>query len=121
MTVLPDPNYDSGRPNYPGTGQSPTNPMPPVFIESLGVVTDLSVYQNIFAGQTVNAKEGFTVGLSTFIGTDIFQFGQTGSFTQNVVLGKNIYIGGNIYVGGVKFKPKVIKTESGKHLVLAAY
>lgn len=121
MATLPNPSYDPGRPNYPGTGQSPTNPMPPVFFQSLGVVEDLSTYRNIFSGGTVNSQKGFTLGLKTFFGTGGFQLGQPGSFTEDVVLEKNITIGGSIFMGGNEFKPKVINTISGPHLVLAAY
>lgn len=118
---MPDVDYDPGFPNYPGKGQSPTNPLAPMFIDSLGVVKDLSVYKNIFSGGTINADVGFTLGLDNFFGKSGFQAGQPGLFKEDIYLEKDIIIAGSIIMGGQRFTPKVINTISGPHLVLAAY
>lgn len=121
MTITPNPNYDPGNPNYSGKGQSPTNPSPPVFFQSLGVVEDFSVYRNIFSGGTVNAQRGFTLGLNTYCGLDDFQVSQGGTFKEDIKLEKDLTVGGSIIMGGREFRPQVINTISGPHLVLAAY
>lgn len=121
MSNFPDPNYDPGFPNYPGKGQGPTNPLSPLFVKSLGIIDDLSVYRNIFSSGTINSKVGFTLGLSNFFGSDGFQVQPSGTFKDDITLEKDIVVGGSIIMNGRSFRPKVISTESGSHLVLAAY
>lgn len=121
MTALSDENYYPGFLNNPGKGQSPANPLAPVFMQSLGIVDDLSVYGNVFSGGTINSDVGFTIGLENFFGKDGFQAGQPGLFKEDIYLEKDIIIAGSIIMGGQRFTPKVINTISGPHLVLAAY
>lgn len=123
MTILPDPNYDPGRPNYPGKGQSPTNPMPPVFFQSLGVVEDFSVYQNIFSGGTINAKRGFTLGLNTYFGLDDFRMSQSGTFLRDVEIKKdltilNITSTRRLFVNGHEYAPRRIVAKNGTFIAL---
>lgn len=133
MTVYSNENYDPGFINSPGKGQSPTNPLAPVFIESIGVVSDLSTYGNIFAGGTINSDVGFTIGLDNFLSKTGFQISPSGLFQSdvdfsqdvnigmNATVGSNLTVGGRIIMNGASFRPKVIRTISGNHLVLAAY
>lgn len=133
MTVYSNENYDPGFLNSPGKGQSSTNPLAPVYMESLGVVKDLSAYGNMFAGGTINADVGFTLGLENFLSKDGFKvstpgmFGSNVDFQENVTINMNADVGGNLGVGGsiimrgARFRPKIIRTISGPHLVLAAY
>jgi hypothetical protein len=107
-------DYDPGFVNVPGFGQSATNPMAPVFYLSLGVVQDLTVYQSLYATQKVSAGEEFILGESRFT-TDGFEVQPPGTFHQTVRFDKPIV------VEGITFRPKVIRTISGDHLVLAAY
>jgi hypothetical protein len=119
--IYSDKNYDPGGLNNPGKGQSPANPLAPVFMKSLGIVDDLSVYSNVFAGGTINSDVGFTLGLDNFFGGEGFQVGVPGVFKEDVVIEKDLYVGHAIIMKGLAFKPKRIKTISGVHLVLAAY
>jgi hypothetical protein len=112
MTFVQD--YDPGFVNVPGFGQSATNPMAPVFYQSLGVVQDLTVYQSLYATQKVTAGEEFTLGESRFT-TDGFEMHPPGTFRQTVRFDKPII------VEGIAFRPKLIRTISGDHIVLAAY
>jgi hypothetical protein len=127
MAELSNPNYDPGFLNSPGKGQSPSNPLAPIYIQSLGVVSDLSVYQNIFSAGSVNSDVGFTLGLDNFFSKVGFQVSPPGMFQspimfeQNVTFSQNVLIGGVIIMGGQAFKPTTIQADSGTHLVLAAY
>lgn len=127
MTTYSDENYDPGFLNSPGKGQSVTNPLAPAFFQSLGVVSDVSVYGSIFAGQTVNSEVGYTLGTDNFFGKDGFSVSAPGvfrkdcSFQEDVNISMNLTVGGVIIMGGQRFKPTVINTISGPHLVLAAY
>lgn len=115
-----NPNYDPGFLNSPGKGQSAANPLAPVYIESLGVVSDLSVYQNVY-GRTLNADVGFTLGLNSAFTNDGFFVDPPGEFKSNVSFAKNIAVGRCIIMDDLCFKPKIIRADSGTHLVLAAY
>jgi hypothetical protein len=114
-----NPNYDPGFLNSPGKGQNAGNPLAPVYIESLGVVSDLSVYQNIY-GRTMNADVGFTLGMSGAFTKGGFFVQPPGVFESDVSFASNITVGQCIVMGGQCFKPKLINTISGSHLVLAA-
>jgi hypothetical protein len=118
MTFVQD--YDPGFVNAPGFGQSATNPMAPVFYQSLGVVQDLTVYQSLYATQKVSAGEEFTLGESRFT-TDGFEVHPPGVFLQTVRFNQTATFDKPIVVGGIAFRPKIIRTISGNHLVLAAY
>jgi hypothetical protein len=113
-------NYDPGFLNSPGKGQSAANPLAPVYMESLGVVSDLSVYQNVY-GRTINADLGFTLGLSGAFTGDGFFIQPPGVFESDVSFSRSIFVSKCIYMDGQCFKPKVIRADSGSHLVLAAY
>lgn len=115
-----NPNYDPGFLNSPGKGQSAANPLAPVYVESLGVVSDLSVYQNVY-GRTINADVGFTLGLDGAFSASGFFVKPPGVFESDVSFAANITVGQCIIMGGQCFKPTVINTISGSHLVLAAY
>jgi hypothetical protein len=115
-----NPNYDPGFLNSPGKGQSAANPLAPVYVESLGVVSDLSVYQNVY-GRTINAETGFTLGLDgAFTGSGFFAK-PPGVFESDVSFLSSITVEKCIIMGGQCFKPTIINTSSGSHLVLAAY
>jgi hypothetical protein len=118
--VKSNPNYDPGFLNSPGKGQNAGNPLAPVYIESLGVVSDLSVYQNIY-GRTMNADVGFTLGMSGAFTKSGFFAQPPGVFESDITFAKNITVGQCIIMDGQCFKPTVINTISGPHLVLAAY
>ena len=120
MTVTSDSNYDPGFLNSPGKGQSAANPLAPVYFESLGIVQDLSVYQN-FYGRTINAETGYTLGQSGAFTADGFFVSPPGVFENDVSFASNITVAQCIIMGGQCFKPTVINTISGPHLVLAAY
>lgn len=115
-----DSGYDPGFLNSPGKGQSASNPLAPVFLESLGIVQDLSVYQNVYA-KTFNADVGYTLGTSAAINPVGFFVGPPGAFESDVVFEKNISVAQCVFVGAQCFKPTVINTISGPHLVLAVY
>jgi hypothetical protein len=120
MAVDSNPNYDPGFLNSPGKGQSAANPLAPTVVESMAVVKDFSVYQNIY-GNTINAQTGFTIGSNgAFTGSGFFAQ-PPGVFESDISFESNITVAGCIVMGGQCFKPTVINTISGPHLVLAAY
>ena len=120
MTVDSNPNYDPGFLNSPGKGQSAGNPLAPVYIESLGIVKDLSVYQNIY-GRVINSEIGYTLGSSGAFTNDGFFVQPPGAFQQDVSFASTIAVAQCIIMDGQCFKPTVINTISGPHLVLAVY
>lgn len=129
-------DYDAGFLNVPGFGQSVTNPLAPVFYQSLGIVKDLSVYQSIYAAKNINAGASFNVGKSSMsltglnIGVPgIFEenvnFEQNAQFEGNVVIKGNLIVGGtlsagNLIVGGKRYGNRTIKAENGTFQVLAS-
>ena len=112
MTFSQD--YDPGFLNVPGFGQSATNPLAPVFYQSMGIVQDLTVYQSIYGTQSIHAGEAFILGDSQFTGSE-FSVATHGKFQDTVTFDKPLI------VEGMTFKPTVINTISGPHLVLAVY
>jgi hypothetical protein len=113
-------DYDPGFVNVPGFGQSATNPLAPVFYQSLGVVEDLTVYESLYAAQKVSAGEEFNLGPSRFT-RDGFEVHPPGTFLQTVRFAQTATFDQPIVVQGIRFRPKVIRTISGNHTVLAAY
>lgn len=128
-------NYDVGHLNVPGFGQSVTNPLAPVFYDSLGVAKDLSVYNNIYASKTINAGVAFTLGKSvlTLDGFNVavptnFQgntnFEKSSNFQSDVSIQNSLNVldttsTQRIVVGGIEFVPKVVLGFNGAFLVLA--
>ena len=116
-----NPSYDPGFLNSPGKGQSAANPLAPTYVESLGVVSDLSVYQNVY-GRTLNASVGFTLGLSgAFTASGFFVqppgvFEKDVSFQSDAVFQTDISVGRYVFVQGIRFVPTFVRGT----LVLAA-
>ncbi len=111
-------DYDPGFLNVPGFGQSATNPLAPVFYESLGIVSDLSVYNSIYAANTINANVAFSIG-----GTKLSQTGFSVSVPTNfskVVDIASTLSTKSLVVAGKTFKPTRIKADNGTFTVLAA-
>lgn len=110
-------NYDAGFLNVPGFGQSVTNPLAPVFYDSLGVVKDLSVFGSAYVTNSIN------VGDSSLSNNDL-GIGVPANFREDVFLEKNLKISGilytdDLYVGGKRYVETTIKTDSGTFAVLA--
>jgi hypothetical protein len=114
MTATFTQDYDPGFLNVPGFGQSAQNPLAPVFYQSMGVVQDLTVYQSIYGTQAIHAGEAFILGGSKFTASG-FNMQPPGTFQDTVSFSKPVI------VEGMTFKPTVINTISGPHLVLAVY
>lgn len=122
-------DYDAGPLNIPGFGQSVTNPLSSVFYDSLGVVKDLSVYNNIYASKTINAGVAFSIGGSTLT-LDGFNVSVPANFQRDVNFESNANIQNNlnvtnttstqrIVVSGTEYVPKVIVGLNGSFVVLA--
>jgi hypothetical protein len=110
-------DYDPGFLNVPGFGQSATNPLAPVFYESLGIVSDLSVYNSIYAANTINANVAFVIG-----GTRLSQVGFGVSVPTNFQKDVNIKTSldtKRLLVGGVEYKATRVKADNGTFTVLA--
>lgn len=117
-------DYDPGFLNVPGFGQSATNPLSPVFYDSLGVVKDLSVYRSIYAARSVNAGESFNVGES-YLSTIGFNLRVPATFHENVSALKNVSVEAitdtrRLIVNGKEFVPTTISAWNGNFLVLAS-
>lgn len=115
--------YDPGFLNVPGFGQSVTNPLSPVFYDSLGIVNDLSVYQSVYVTKSVNAGLSFNVGASS-LSLSGFKVAVPTIFSKDVKLEKNIMVTGvtttgKLVVAGKEYKPTRIKTDNGTFTVLA--
>lgn len=117
-------DYDAGFLNVPGFGQSATNPLAPVFYESLGIVKDLSVYQSVYATKDINAGVSFNVGDSS-LSTSGFQAAVPATFLKNVDLQKDLKVANltttkRLIVNGREYKPTSVKANNGTFVVLAA-
>ena len=123
-------DYDPGFPIYPGFGQSATNPLAPVFYQSLGVVNNLSVYDSIYASRSIFADVSFSVG-DSLLSRDLFNVGVPTNFLKTVnceqpvncerVLRVNdITNTDRLIVAGIEFRPTRIVTQNGSFTVLAA-
>lgn len=118
-----DNDYDAGFLNVPGYGQSVTNPLSPVFYDSLGIVNDLSVYQSLYAAKTVNAGVSFNVGAST-LSVEGMEIDVPSSFKENVSLDKNLKVSGissvqRLVVDGKEYVERTIVARNGTFRVLA--
>lgn len=117
-------DYDPGFLNVPGFGQSATNPLAPVFYDSLGVVKDLSVYSSVFASKSVEAGESVNVGNSR-LSKDNFEVSVPVHFLEDVNLDRNLSVGGvtstnRLIVDGREYRAVSIVGENGSFTVLAA-
>lgn len=115
MTFTKD--YDPGFLNVPGFGQSATNPLSPVFYKSLGIVEDLSVYNSIYAANTVNANVAFAIG-DSILSRQGFNISVPSTFEKPVEI-NNVTSTDRLVVNGVEYKSTRIKTDSGTFTVLA--
>lgn len=116
-------DYDPGFLNVPGFGQNVTNPLAPVYYESLGVVKDLSVYQSMYAAQTVNAGLAVNVGKSS-LSTSGFLASVPAQFAQNVEIQRELRVSvltdtKRLFVRGREYIPQKIVAENGTFIVLA--
>ena len=110
-------DYDPGFLNVPGFGQSATNPLAPVFYQSLGIVSDLSVYNSIYAANTINANVAFIIG-----GTKLSQVGFGVSVPTNFQKDVNVETSldtKRLLVGGKEYAPTRIVARNGTFTVLA--
>lgn len=124
MTTIIDNGYDAGFLNVPGFGQSATNPMSPVFYDSLGIVKDLSVYQSMYAAKTINAGKAFNVGKSSMSDSNL-GVGVPARFLEDVNLDKNLTVEGitstqRLVVRGKEYVEATVVGKNGTFRVLAA-
>jgi hypothetical protein len=112
-----DNDYDAGFLNVPGYGQSVTNPLSPVFYDSLGVVNDLSVYQSMYAAKTINAGVSFIVGKSS-LSVEGMNIGVPSSFQKDVRV-KGVTSTEKLVVNGKEYVERTIKADNGTFRVLA--
>jgi hypothetical protein len=123
-------DYDPGFPVYQGFGQSATNPLAPVYYQSLGIVNDLSVYNSIYAARSVSADISFSVG-DSLLSKDLFSVGVPTNFLRTVNCQQPVNCGSTLrvnsitntdrlIVAGREFKPARIVTQNGSFTVLAA-
>lgn len=118
-------DYDPGFLNVPGFGQSVTNPLQPVFYDSLGVVKNLTVYQSIYCAKEIRAGLSISVGNSKITGKSA-QFSPEVNFLDNVKMDKDLSVGNTVETERVRIKgkdylPTTIVTQNGSFLVLAAH
>jgi len=117
MSITFTEDYNPGFLNAPGFGQSVTNPLAPVFYDSLGVVKDLSVYQSLYA-KNINAQVSIRVGKSLFtpegLSIDVPVTCKNDVSVEGVLGTKRVEVDGREYI------PTWISTQSGSFLVLAA-
>lgn len=123
-------DYDPGFLISQGFGQSATNPLSPVFYQSLGVVNNLSVYQSIYAAKSVFADVSFAVGDST-LSKIAFNVGVPTTFKKAVncknpvtcdktLRVKSLTNTDRLIVRGLEFVPTAISAHNGNFIVLAA-
>jgi hypothetical protein len=117
-------SYDPGFLVTQGFGQSATNPKPPVFYESLGIVQDLSVYQSLYVTKSVTAGVSVNVGNSRLTSTNVL-VDVPARITNDVDVEKNLNVGNiaetkRLIVNGVEFRPVEIQARNGTFTVLAA-
>lgn len=116
-------DYDPGFLNVPGFGQSVTNPLAPVYYESLGIVKDLSVYNSIYGAKSINAGVSFNVG-GTSINLDQAKISVPTTFLKNVDMDKNLDVANitstkRLVVNGREYRATRIVAENGTFTVLA--
>lgn len=116
-------DYDPGFLNVPGFGQSAANPLSPVFIQSLGVVENLSVYDSVYCSGTVSANLGMVVG-DSLLTPEVFNVGVLTLFEEDAFVNKSMNVAdvtntGRLKVKGVEYREQVIKCDNGTFTVLA--
>jgi hypothetical protein len=132
MTFTED--YDPGFLNVPGFGQSATNPLAPVFYRSLGIVENLSVYDSIYAANSIKANVSFEIGESV-MSRKKFTINPITEFRNNVVCDDNLRVHESVragrvsvdndtrtrrlFVNGREYRPTRIKADNGTFIVLA--
>lgn len=120
MTFTED--YDPGFINSPGFGQSATNPLAPVFYQSLGVVESLSVYGSIYSANSIAANVSFSVGES-YLSRKVFNIGVPTTFLKPVTSNENVRVKAitntdRLIVNGKEYKEGIIVCQSGTFRVL---
>lgn len=116
-------DYDPGFLNVPGFGQSAANPLSPIYVQSLGVVENLSVYDSVYCSGTVSANLGMVVG-DSILTPEVFNVGVLTMFDDQVFFNKDINIAGTtntgkLRVNGAEYRERVIKCDNGTFTVLA--
>lgn len=117
-------DYDPGFLNVPGFGQSVTNPLSPVFYESLGVVKDLAIYGSSSVTRDLIVGLSATVGES-YIDLDGARIKVPVTFERDVTFERNITVAhltttGRLIVAGKEYKATTIVAHNGTFTVLAA-
>lgn len=117
-------DYDPGLLNVPGFGQSATNPLPPVYYDSLGIVKDLSVFGSLYGANSINAKESFNIG-NSYVTTKGANVTVPATFTENVTLQRDLTVRNltttkRLVVNGLEYKETVIVGRNGTFRVLAS-
>lgn len=112
-----DNDYDAGFLNVPGYGQSVTNPLSPVFYDSLGVVNDLSVYHSMYAAKTINAGVSFIVGKSS-LSVDGMNIGVPSKFQEDIKI-DGITSTNKLVVKGKEYVERTVVGRNGTFRVLA--
>lgn len=116
-------NYDPGFLNMPGFGQSATNPLLPVYYDSLGVVKDISVYRDSYVGRTAYAGTSFAVG-DSFFSVEGANLSVPTNFMEDVTLEKNLFVAGvtdtdRLKVNGREYRETTVVGKNGTFRVLA--
>jgi len=110
MTFTED--YDPGFINSPGFGQSATNPLAPVFYQSLGVVESLSVYDSIYAANSIKANVSFSIG-NSLLSQKGFTVAVPTTFLETVTCDKDVRVNAitntdRLIVDGKEYREGVI-------------
>lgn len=118
-------DYDPGFLNVPGFGQSATNPLAPVYYDSLGVVKDLSVYGSFYGAKSINAQKSFNIG-DSYVTTEGAYVTVPTTFTENVTLQKDLTVQNltttkRLIVNGLEYRETIIVTHNGTFRVLASF
>jgi hypothetical protein len=122
MTTFTE-DYDPGFLNVPGFGQSATNPLSPVFFESLGIVNSLSVYDSIYCANRILANVSFSIGDSE-LSQVRFTVGVPTEFKKEVQCDTNLNVDKvtsteRLVVNGKEYVDTFIDCDNGTFRVLA--
>lgn len=115
-------DYDPGFINSPGFGQSATNPLAPVFYRSLGVVENLSVYDSVYAANSIKANVSFSIG-NSLLSQKGFTVAVPTTFLEPVTCEQNVRVNAitstdRIFVNGKEYVDGVIAAKNGTFHVL---
>jgi hypothetical protein len=108
MTQYSDSNYDPGFLNCAGRGQTVDNALASSYFYSLGVTTDLVVYNNIYCTGTINSFSGFTLGYENYFSRDLFRWGSKGIFDNNVEFKDDVNFDKSITIEGLTSTSRLV-------------